>query len=291
MDDAIPHSGLPDTDTTVPKPQDGHSMDEALELIGFGKVQIVLSILSGVSMMTVVNEAVGMSIVLPVAQCDLHFSAWEKGIIGGSMLLGIMFSSFCWGFLSDTRGRQLVLKYTLFATSFFGAISSLATGFISLVVLRFLTGVFVAAPASTVYAYLGEFTTPSRRSQTLSFASVMGGVGIVYVSLVDWLILSYNWSFVVCDFFEFKAWRLLFIINTLPAFLNGIAFCFCPESPKFLVSRGRSKEALEILKKVYKANKGTDNADGYEVTSRRRNNGLCCTAAKRNTRNRSGGMQ
>ncbi|XP_053666984.1 synaptic vesicle glycoprotein 2B-like [Anopheles marshallii] len=269
METATPHSGLPVQETTVPKAHIGHSIDDALELAGFGKVQICLSILSGVSMMTVVNEAVGMSIILPVSQCDLQFSAWEKGILGGSMLLGIMFSSYLWGYLADTRGRQLILKYTLFATSFFGAISCLATGFESLLVLRFLTGVCVAAPASTVYAYLGEFTTPSRRSQMLSFASVWGGVGIVYVSLVGWWILSYDWVFVISDSFEFKPWRLLFIVNTLPAFLNGIAFCFCPESPKFLVSRGRNEEALEILKTVYKINNGTDNADGYEVTTLR----------------------
>uniref|UniRef100_A0A4Y0BWF8 Major facilitator superfamily (MFS) profile domain-containing protein n=1 Tax=Anopheles funestus TaxID=62324 RepID=A0A4Y0BWF8_ANOFN len=269
MENVTPHSGLPDSETTVPKPPDGHSIDEALELAEFGKVQIVLSILSGISMMTVVNEAVGMSIILPVSQCDLRFSAWEQGILGGSMLLGIMFSSYFWGYLADTKGRQLILKYTLFATSFFGAISCLATGFVSLLVLRFLTGVCVAAPASTVYAYLGEFTTPSRRSQMLSFASVWGGVGIVYVSLVGWWILSYDWVFVISDLFEFKPWRLLFIVNTLPAFLNGIAFCFCPESPKFLVSQGRNEEALEILKKVYKINKGIDNADGYEVKTLR----------------------
>uniref|UniRef100_A0A3F2Z0Y2 Major facilitator superfamily (MFS) profile domain-containing protein n=1 Tax=Anopheles minimus TaxID=112268 RepID=A0A3F2Z0Y2_9DIPT len=218
-------------------------------------------------MMTVVNEAVGMSIILPVSQCDLGFSAWEKGILGGSMLLGIMFSSYFWGYLADTKGRQLILKYTLFATSFFGAISCFATGFVSLLVLRFLTGVCVAAPASTAYAYLGEFTIPSRRSQMLSFASVWGGIGIVYVSLIDWWILSYDWVFVVSDSFEFKPWRLLFIVNSLPALLNGIAFCFCPESPKFLVSQGRNEEALEILKKVYKMNQRAENAEGYKVTT------------------------
>uniref|UniRef100_A0A182K1D9 Major facilitator superfamily (MFS) profile domain-containing protein n=1 Tax=Anopheles christyi TaxID=43041 RepID=A0A182K1D9_9DIPT len=266
---ADPQSNLPVAEAKERKPHGGHTLDEALQLAGFGKVQIVLTVLSGVSMMTVVTEAVGISIILPVSQCDLGFTPWEKGILGGSMLLGIMVSSYFWGYLADTRGRQLILKYALFATSFFGAISALATGFLSLFFIRFLTGVCVAAPASTVYAYLGEFTILNRRSQVLSFASVWGGVGIVYVSLAGWWILSYDWVLTISDSFEFKPWRLLFIINTMPAFFNGIAFCFCPESPKFLVSRGRNEEALEILKKVYKLNKGTDNADGYEVTSLR----------------------
>ncbi|XP_053672309.1 synaptic vesicle glycoprotein 2B-like [Anopheles nili] len=246
-----------------------HSLDEALELTGFGRAQIVLLFLSGVCLMTVVNEAIGIGIILPKARCDLNINPWEEGIVGGAIFLGVMISSYFWGYLADTRGRQIILKWALFATSFFAAISCLASGFTSLLVLRFLTGVCVAAPASTVYAYLGEFTTPSRRSQMLSFASVWGGVGIVYVSLVGWWILSYDWAIAITDSFEFKPWRLLFIINTLPAFLNGIAFCFCPESPKFLVSQGRNEEALEVLKKVYQINKGASNAEGYEVTTLR----------------------
>ncbi|ETN64600.1 synaptic vesicle glycoprotein 2B [Anopheles darlingi] len=255
-------------DTT---PQDGHSFDEALELAGFGRVQIVLVILSGLGMMASINEAMGMSIILPAAQCDLDLNAAEKGIVGGAVFLGTMFSSYFWGYLADTRGRQIILKYALFATSFFGAASCIANDFVSLLILRFLTGVCVAAPASTVYAYLGEFTTPSKRSQMLSFASVWGGVGIIYVSLVGWWILSYDWVLTIGDSFQFKPWRLLFIVNTLPAFLNGIAFCFCPESPKFLLSQGRNEEALEVLRMVYRINNPSRRKDegAYEVTKLR----------------------
>ena len=60
-----PHSDLPISEATVRKAQNDHTLDEALQLTGFGKVQLILSVLSGVSMMTVVNEAVGISIILP----------------------------------------------------------------------------------------------------------------------------------------------------------------------------------------------------------------------------------
>lgn len=69
-------------------PQDGHSFDEALEMTGFGRVQIVLVILSGLGMMASINEAMGMSIILPAAQCDLDLDAAEKGIVGGAVFLG-----------------------------------------------------------------------------------------------------------------------------------------------------------------------------------------------------------
>ncbi|XP_052865858.1 synaptic vesicle glycoprotein 2B-like [Anopheles cruzii] len=220
-------------------------------------------------MMSSLNEAMGMSIILPAAQCDLDLDAGQKGIVGGAVFLGTMFSSYFWGYLADTKGRQVVLKYALFGTSFFGAMSCLASGFVSLLILRFLTGVCVAAPASTVYAYLGEFTTPSRRSQMLSFASVWGGVGIVYVSLVGWWILSYDWVIPIGGSYEFKPWRLLFILNTLPGFLNGIAFCFCPESPKFLLSQGRSEEALEVLRMIYQLNHRSSPGGTYNVTKLR----------------------
>lgn len=93
-----------------------------------------------------------------------------------------MASSYFWGYQADTRGRQVVLKYSLIAASICSVASSFANDFASLMVLRFITGVCIAAPSATVYAYLGEFCTPQKRVQLISYASVMPSVGIIYVA-------------------------------------------------------------------------------------------------------------
>ncbi|KAL9705705.1 hypothetical protein quinque_009223 [Culex quinquefasciatus] len=244
-----------------------HSFEEALELAGFGRAQLILVILAGSSMMASINEAMGLSIILPASDCDLLLDPGEKGLIGGAIFLGIMASSYFWGYQADTRGRQLVLKYALFATSVCSVASSFVNDFGSLMALRFITGICISAPSAIVYTYLGEFCTNSKRVQMLSYASVMASLGIVYVALIGWWVLSYSWSFAITDTISFKPWRLLFIVYTVPGFVAAIAYCFCPESPKFLLTQGRTGEALDVLRRLYRMNKGLSSDEGYEVTA------------------------
>lgn len=67
-----------------------HSFEEALELAGFGRAQLILVILAGSSMMASINEAMGLSIILPASDCDLLLDPGEKGLIGGAIFLGCL---------------------------------------------------------------------------------------------------------------------------------------------------------------------------------------------------------
>ncbi|XP_058811375.1 synaptic vesicle glycoprotein 2B-like [Topomyia yanbarensis] len=254
----------------IPSPEQwkrSHSFEEALELVGFGRAQVLLVILSGCSIMASINEAMGLSIILPASRCDLLLDPGESGMVGGAIFLGIMTSSYFWGYQSDTRGRLIVIKCGLIAASICSVASSFANDFASLMALRFITGVFISAPAATVYAYLGEFCTPARRTQMISCASIMAALGVVYVALIGWWMLSYDWSFTISASMEYRPWRLLFILYTLPGFLAAIAYIFCPESPKFQLSKGRHVEALDILKRLYCINHKVKDAEEYKVIS------------------------
>ncbi|XP_055585475.1 synaptic vesicle glycoprotein 2B-like [Uranotaenia lowii] len=243
-----------------------HTFEEALELAGFGRAQLILLFLSGCTMMASIIESMGISIILPASDCDLLMDPGEKGMIGGAIFLGVMASSYFWGYQADTRGRKIVLQYALFVVSICSVASSFTNDFTSMMCLRLLTGVFLSAPTSTVYAYFGEFCPPKRRVQMLSYASIMGSVGIIFIAGIGWWLLSYNWSFVIFGL-VFKPWRLLFIVYTIPGLLTAVAFLFCPESPKFLLSRSRSQEALDVLRWIHKVNKGSNSTEDFPVTS------------------------
>lgn len=73
-----------------------------------------------------------------------------------------------------------------------------------------------------------------------------------------WWILSYDWSIQITSTFTIRPWRLLFVVNALPGFVAGLAFCFHPESPKFLLGQGRCEEALDVLRWVHQRNKGAN---------------------------------
>ena len=49
-------------------------------------------------------------------------------------------------------------------------------------------------------------------------------------------------------------WNLFLLIISVPSLLAGILFSFAPESPKFLMSRGKNREALAVFQEIYRRN-------------------------------------
>lgn len=77
----------------------------------------------------------------------------------------------------------------------------------------------------------------------------------VYSSLMAILIIPMNWS-LEFYFVTLVPWRLFIMSVSLVNFVNGIAFCYLPETPKFLMEMNRTDETIAVLKKMYSINTG-----------------------------------
>lgn len=55
---------------------------------GFGKVQIQLLFMIALILLTVLNETMGISFLIPAAQCDLDLSTRDKGLVSSMTFLG-----------------------------------------------------------------------------------------------------------------------------------------------------------------------------------------------------------
>lgn len=71
-------------------------------------------------------------------------------------------------------------------------------------------------------------------------------------------ILMYNFISVI------RSWNLFLMTTGVVPLLTGVAFAFMPESPKFLMSRGRNEEAMKIFRWIYYMNTG-NSGDDYPV--------------------------
>lgn len=116
------------------------NFEEALRRTGFGKFNYFLVILSGAVLSTVLLETLGISFILPIAECDLKLTTKDKGMLSAIAFMGIIASSHLWGFLADTRGRRMVIMPTLFISFFITIVSSFVKSFWLFTVLRFFSG-------------------------------------------------------------------------------------------------------------------------------------------------------
>lgn len=116
------------------------SIDDVLDGIGVGLYQIFLLFVCGFSLMSVNIEALNMAFVLPYAKCEFGFSTDDQ-VVGNLIgFIGLILSAHLWGFLSDTWGRQKVLRLSLGLTFCTSIISSFSVNYVMLLVFRFFTG-------------------------------------------------------------------------------------------------------------------------------------------------------
>lgn len=115
--------------------------EEALVYIGFGRVQLNVLVASGICLMAVINETVGMSIISLASLCDLETDTQKRAILSATGFIGIFVSSHMWGYLADTTGRRNVMMISVFISNVFSLLSMFASNYWVFVVMRFFSGV------------------------------------------------------------------------------------------------------------------------------------------------------
>lgn len=88
-------------------------------------------------------------------------------------------------------------------------------------------------------------------------------LGNLFVAGLAWLIIPAKID-ISTQGFDYNSWRIFLLICALPSFVVAALLFFLPESPKFLLSKGRNEEAMEIFRKIYHINTGNDK-DNYPV--------------------------
>ena len=183
-----------------------------------------------------------MTGALPFLQSDWSLQG-NAGIIGwitSSVMFGAIFGGALAGQLSDALGRR---KMILLSALVF-IVGSLLSGFAPhngsfyLIAVRVLLGLAVGAASALVPAYMSEMA-PAHLRGRLS--------GINQTMIVSGMLLSYIVDFLLSGLPMETAWRLMLGLAAVPAVILFFGVLRLPESPRFLVRRGKLTEARYVL--------------------------------------------
>ncbi|KAG8320364.1 hypothetical protein J6590_070650 [Homalodisca vitripennis] len=92
----------------------------------------------------------------------------------------------------------------------------------------------------------------ARRREPWRFTEYESACSLV---VAGWMTLRGSWA-VDLWFVTFTPWRLFYLVCGLPSLLCGTLFYFTPESPKFLLTRGKKGDTMKILQRVHSVNSG-----------------------------------
>ncbi|XP_038220267.1 synaptic vesicle glycoprotein 2A-like [Zerene cesonia] len=205
------------------------------------------------------------SYIFTRAHCDMELKLLDMGTVNAITYGGMIASAMLWGFLSDTLGRRKILVWGFFCSGLVEITAAMSQNFTMLLVTRFASGFLFNGPFAVLISYLAELHRTELRARVILLSSLFYTIASTTLPLLAWAILTQDWHFKPFGgSFVIHAWNLFLLAAALVPLFTGVAFFFLPESPKFLMSRGRNDEALDIFKKIYVLNTGKS-ADSYPV--------------------------
>ena len=184
-----------------------------------------------------------------------------------SALVGCMIGAVLAGFVSYFWGRKggLIAAALMFLLGSlgsavpefgFGAIGKMGPAALDqFIFYRILGGIGVGIASMLSPLYIAEISPSAIRGRLVSFNQLAIVLGILLVYFVNWFIASLGND----GWLKSTGWRWMLASEAIPSAVFLVLLVFVPDTPRWLVLRGRNEEALEQLKRV------TDEADAHTI--------------------------
>ncbi|SFE43588.1 MFS transporter, sugar porter (SP) family [Chitinophaga sp. CF118] len=177
---------------------------------------------------------------LPFLQQQFGLDAYWEGFATGSLALGAIIGCLVAGKIADKYGRRWGL---LVASAIFGVSSlamALAPGRDFFIGFRLVAGIGVGMASMLSPMYIAEVSPAHLRGRMVAINQLTVVTGILVTNLVNYTLRNNGPD----------AWRWMFGLGVIPSVLFFVGALWLPESPRWLVKAGRSKEAGVILERI-----------------------------------------
>jgi SP family sugar:H+ symporter-like MFS transporter len=183
-------------------------------------------------------------------ESNFELNAFLTGLVVAVALLGCAVGAVIAGGLSDRWGRLRVmfLGAIMFLVSSIG--SALTFSVPDLIVWRVIGGLGIGIASVVAPAYIAEIAPRQIRGSLASLQQLAITLGIFAALLSDALLATTAGGASQTLWWGMEAWRWMFLVGVIPAAVYGILSFTVPESPRYLIAKGRYDEAREIFSRL-----------------------------------------
>jgi MFS transporter, putative metabolite transport protein len=182
-----------------------------------------------------------IGIALSLATAQLQLSNFWIGLIAAGSLAGILCGSLISGFIVDRIGRKSIYSLTMWVFAVAAILQFFVTSPWQLLILRLLLGVAIGADYAVAISLVSELAPQRHRGRVMSSVMVawVAGFVVAYIAGVYMESLGEN------------AWRWVLASSFVPALITLVIRFGTPESPLWLLIKGRRKEAIQVIAKHF----------------------------------------
>lgn len=215
-----------------------YTVDDAIDLCGgFGRFQWFILGFAGLSWMCDALEVMLLSFLGPAVECEWHVGPARMGALTSVVFAGMCIGGPLWGAISDGWGRRTSFAMSVVCTTVFGFLSAAARSFESLLAFRFFVGLGIPG-ACVSFGLLMEFVPATSRGFFLIAIEGFWTIGTIVQAGLAYALLNDH------------GWRILVVVSAIPLAAQLLLLPLVPESPRYLLVKGRTDDAERALSRV-----------------------------------------
>lgn len=225
---------IPLTDTEL-------SILKRLERAPFGRFQWRLLWMGGLGYTFDAMDGAMIAFILPPVAALWHLTDVQTGWLGSSAMIGYLFGAFFAGGLGDLFGRRAVMMYALAIYSIATLIAAFSPNWQLLFGWRVVASVGTGAESAIIAPFLAEFVEKKHRGRFIGAIAGFFSYGFVFASLLGRFVIPARPD---------DGWRIVQIVCALPIAMLLWWRRSLPESPRWLIERGRAAEAEAEVQRI-----------------------------------------
>ncbi|MCC3277351.1 MFS transporter [Arthrobacter sp. zg-Y20] len=210
------------------------------------KVQGRIFLIGGLGFMFDAWDVTLNGVLIPLLSKEWGLTAPQAAWIGTANLLGMAIGAFVWGSIADAIGRKRAFSATLLVFSLFTVLGAFSPDIVWFCIFRFMAGFGLGGCVPVDYALVGEFTPKKQRGRVLTGMDGWWPVGAALCGVTSAAIMA-----------TFADWRYTMLVMVVPALLVFWVRRSVPESPLYLVRKGRTDEAAAVINSLIRRTGGT----------------------------------
>ena len=190
-------------------------------------------------------DVLAIAYVLPVLAGAWRLTPQQTGLMISAGFVGQIVGAIFFGALAERIGRLRAAVYAMALFSVLSFFSALAWNATSLLTFRTIQGIGLGGEVPIAASYINELLPAKGRGRTFLLYQLIFPMGLVGASLLGfWLVPRFGW-------------RSMFLIGGAPALLALCVQRLLPESPRWLICKGRLEEAGRVVRLIERsASKG-----------------------------------
>jgi MFS transporter, putative metabolite:H+ symporter len=181
-------------------------------------------------------DALSIAFVLPVLIGLWHIEPLEIGVLIGASYIGQFIGALTFGWYAERRGRIRSVTIAIAIMSVMSMGCALSGSFAVLLVCRFIQGIGVGGEMPVAATYISELSNAHGRGKYFLLYELIFPVGLMATGQIGaWLV-------------PLIGWKIMFWIGAVPGLLIALLIARLPESPRWLISKGRFDEAEAVVR-------------------------------------------